>query len=218
VPQTQQKTGGGVLDPRVGKQYEIGSKGEFLDGKLAASLALFNIRDKNRAYQDLVGDPSGNSYLNAGEVESKGWELEVSGKPVRGLDLIAGYTHLNTRYLSDPDNQGKTFSIQTPKDQLKFWGTYRFAGESQLAGFTVGLGMIAQGKAQSSRGWRDEVVNDAYVVFNGKIAYQIDRNYSLNLAINNLFNEKYYATVGTPNIYNFYGEPRSYMLTLRASY
>lgn len=218
VPQTQQKFGGGVLDPRVGKQYEIGSKGEFLDGKLAASLALFNIRDKNRAYQDLVVDPSGNSYLNAGEVESKGWELEVSGKPLRGLDLIAGYTHLNTRYLSDPDNRGKSFSIQTPKDQLKFWGTYHFAGESPLAGFTVGLGMIAQGKAQSSRGWRDEVVNDGYVVFNGKLAYQIDRNYSLNLAINNLFNEKYYASVGTPNNYNFYGEPRSYMLTLRASY
>lgn len=62
------------------------------------------------------------------------------------------------------------------------------------------------------------MVNDAYVVFNGKVAYQIDRNYSLNLAINNLFNEKYYATVGTPNIYNFYGEPRSFMLTLRGSY
>lgn len=218
VPQTQQKTGGGVLDPRIGKQYEIGSKGEFFDGKLAASLARFNIRDKNRAYQDLTGDPTGNSYLNAGEVESKGWELEISGKPLRGLDLVAGYTYLETRYLKDKGAEGKSYSIATPKDQLKFWGNYRFAADSTLSGFSLGLGMIAQGKAQSSRGWRDEVVNDAYVVFNGKIAYQIDRNYSLNLAINNLFNEKYYATVGTPNIYNFYGEPRSFMLTLRGSY
>lgn len=142
VPQTQQKTGGGVLDPRIGKQYEIGSKGEFFDGKLAASLARFNIRDKNRAYQD-PADASGIYYLSAGEVESKGWELEISGKPLRGLDLVAGYTYLETRYLKDKTAEGKTYSIATPKEQLKFWGNYRFAADSSLSGFSLGLGMIA---------------------------------------------------------------------------
>ncbi len=218
VPQTQAKTGGGVLDPRVGRQYEIGSKADLLDGRLAASLALFDIRDRNRAYLDLVGDPDGNSYLNAGEVESKGWELEFAGKPLRGLDLSAGYTNLSTTYLKDKDNEGKSYSIFSPRHQYKLWSNYRFAADGELAGFSVGLGLIAQSRAQSTRGWRDEVVNTAYTVVNGRIGYQIDARHSVSLAVNNLFDRKYYASVGTPNNYNFYGEPRSLMLTLRGSY
>lgn len=217
TPQTQLKADGSTLDPRVGKQYELGGKGEFLDGKLAASLAWFDIRDKNRAYAD-PAYPTSNFYLNAGEVESKGWEIELSGKPARGLDVIAGYTYLTTKFLKDRKDQGKSYSIQTPKHQFKLWSNYRFDQDSALAGFSVGLGILAQDKAQSSRGWRDEVVNSGYAVVNGSIAYQIDRHYSLTLAVNNILDRKYYASVGTPNSYNFYGEPRSFMLTLRGAY
>lgn len=217
VPQTQIKVDGATLDPRIGQQYEIGSKGEFFDDKLAASLAWFDIRDKNRAYAD-PAYPSSNFYLNAGEVESKGWELEVSGKPARGLDLMAGYTYLTTKYLTDSSSEGKSYSIQTPRNQFKLWSNYRFDNAGMLSGFSLGLGMQAQSKSQSSRGWRDEVVNSGYAVFNGKIGYEIDKHYALGLAINNLFDRKYYASVGTPNIYNFYGEPRNFMLTLRGTY
>lgn len=217
VPQTQIKADGATLDPRIGQQYEIGSKGDFFDGKLAGSLAWFDIRDKNRAYAD-PAYPSSNFYLSAGEVESKGWELEVSGKPARGLDVMAGYTHLTTKYLTDRSSEGKSYSIQTPRNQFKLWSNYRFDNAGILSGFSLGLGMQAQSKAQSSRGWRDEVVNSGYAVFNGKIGYQIDKHYALSVVVNNLFDRKYYASVGTPNIYNFYGEPRNFMLTLRGTY
>lgn len=217
VPQTQLKADGSVLDPRLGRQYEIGSKGEFFDGKLAASLAWFDIRDKNRAYAD-PNDASGTYYLNAGQVESTGWEAEISGKPWRGLDVMAGYTYLTTRYLKDASNEGKSYSIFSPRHQLKLWSNYRFASDSALARVNLGLGMLAQSAAQSTRGWRDEVINAGYAVFNGRIAYEFDKHYSISLNVNNLFNRKYYASVGTTNIYNFYGEPRNVMLTLRASY
>lgn len=217
VPQTQQKADGGTLEPRTGRQHEIGAKGEFLDGKLAASLAWFNLRDENRAYAD-PAYPTSSFYLNAGEVESKGWEMEIVGRALPGLDLSAGYTNLTTRYLKDRGNEGKTYSIQSPKHQLKLWGNYTFAATGTLAGFSAGLGLLAQSESQSSRGWRDEVVNTGYAIANGRIAYRIDKTYSLSLLVNNLFDRKYYASVGTPNIYNFYGEPRSFLLTLRAAY
>lgn len=217
VPQIQKKTGGGTLDPRTGLQYELGSKGEFFGGKLGASLAWFNIRDKNRAYAD-PNDLTGTLYLSAGEIESTGWELEATGKPLPGLDLMAGYTYMTSKYLKDKSDQGKSFSIFTPKEQLRIWGNYHFATDSSLAGVSVGLGVIANSKAQSSRGRRDQVVNSGYAVVNGRISYQIDKNYSLNLAVNNLLDKKYYASVGTFNTYNFYGEPRSFVLSLRGSY
>jgi len=217
VPQTQLKADGSTLDPRTGRQYELGSKGEFFAGKLGASIAFFNIRDKNRAYAD-PAYPTSNFYLNAGEIESKGWELEVTGKPLRGLNVTAGYTRLTTRYLKDRANEGLTYSIQTPKDQFKLWSNYRFGNESALAGFSTGAGIIAVSGAQSSRGWRDQLVNSGYTVVNGHLAYQIDKTYSVSLLVNNLFDKKYYTSVGTPNIYNFYGEPRSFMLSLRGNY
>jgi outer-membrane receptor for ferric coprogen and ferric-rhodotorulic acid len=217
VPQTQLKADGSTLDPRTGRQFEVGSKGDFFDGKLGATFAVFNIRDKNRAYAD-PAYPTSSFYLNAGEIESKGWEMEVTGKPLRGLDVTAGYTRLNTRYLKDRSNEGLTYSIQTPKDQFKLWSNYRFDSESALAGVSTGVGIISVSGAQSSRGWRDQLVNSGYTVVNGRIAYQIDKTYSVSLLANNLFDKKYYASVGTPNIYNFYGEPRNFMLTLRASY
>ncbi|PXX42192.1 TonB-dependent siderophore receptor [Aquitalea magnusonii] len=217
VPQTQQKADGSTLDPRVGRQYEVGAKGEFLDSRLGATLAFFNIRDKNRAYAD-PAYPSSNYYLNAGEIESQGVELEVQGKVNSRFDVTAGYTYMTTTYLSDPSNQGKTYSIQTPRNQFKLWSNYSFDDTGWLKGYSLGGGLIAQSRAQSSRGWSDEVVNSGYVVANARIGYQFNKNYSLALNINNLFDTRYYASVGTPNIYNFYGEPRNVMLTLRGKY
>ncbi|WP_089084161.1 TonB-dependent siderophore receptor [Aquitalea magnusonii] len=217
VPQTQQKADGSTLDPRLGRQYEVGAKGDFLDSRLGATLALFNIRDKNRAYAD-PAYPSSNYYLNAGKVESQGVELEVQGKLNSRFDISAGYTYLTTTYLSDPSNQGKTYSIQSPRHQFKLWSNYSFADSGWLKGYSLGGGLIAQSRTQSSRGWSDEVVNSGYVVANARIGYQFNKNYSLALNINNLFDTRYYASVGTPNIYNFYGEPRNIMLTMRGQY
>lgn len=218
VPQTQLKADGNALDPRVGKQYEVGSKGEFFDGRLNASLAFFNIRDKNRAYRDPAYPAASTPYyLNAGEIESKGWEAEVSGSPMAGLELMAGYTRLETRYLSDRTLQGKEYSIQSPRDSLKLWANYRFNQDS-LRGLNLGLGTIVSSGAGSSRGNRNVETQGGYAVVNALVGYQIDKNYSVSLAANNLFDRNYYATVGTFTAYNFYGEPRNLMLTFRARY
>lgn len=34
----------------------------------------------------------------AGVVQIQGWEAEVSGSPMRGLDLLAGYACIDARY------------------------------------------------------------------------------------------------------------------------
>jgi outer membrane receptor for ferric coprogen and ferric-rhodotorulic acid len=217
VPQTQLKADGGTLDPRTGRQFELGTKADLLDGKLAASLAVFNIRDQNRAYAD-PAYPNSAFYLNAGEIESEGWEAETVGQVLPGLEIIGGYTYLATHYLKDRSNEGKSYSIASPRHQFKLWGNYRFAADSGLEGLSVGLGVLAQSKTQSSRGWRDQLTNAGRAVVNGRIAYQIDKRYTVSLLINNVFDTKYYDTVGTPNIYNFYGEPRNFMLTLKANY
>lgn len=94
VPQSELTVSGAPLPPRTGDQYEIGAKGEFMDGKLNASSALFNLNDRNRAHysSDVF------FYSAAGEVRMSGAEAEIGGSPLPGWDITAGYTYLDPHY------------------------------------------------------------------------------------------------------------------------
>ena len=216
VPQTQKRVDNSVLDPRVGKQYEIGSKVDLFGGKLAVTGAVFKIRDTNRALAD-ANNPG--YYISAGELESKGWELEIVGSPLARWDISASYTNLTTKWLNNGTSTGQPVSFWYPKEMYKLWSKYRF-GEGPLSGFSIGLGI--NGATQSASGAPSPTVaareQNGYTVVKAQIGYKIDKNYALTLDINNLFDEKYYTRLGGTNTYNTYGDPRNVVLTLRASY
>lgn len=214
VPQTQLKTGGGTLDPRVGRQYEVGAKGAFFEGALNASLAFFNLRDQNRAY----ADPSNPGFfLNRGEVESKGWEVEVVGSPAPGWEVQAGYTRLETRYLKDRNNQGLAFDTWEPRHMIKLWGVKRFS-EGTLAGWSIGAGANAYSGTKAGNGTSAVRSQGRFAVVNAVLSYRIDKYLILSLNANNLFDTHYYTRLGGLNTYNTYGDPRNFALTLRAQY
>lgn len=216
VPQTQKRVDGSTLEPRVGRQFEVGSKTEFFDGKLGATLALFNIRDTNRALTDTTNP---NYYIAAGELESKGWELEVTGSPLPRWDISGGYTNLKTEYLKHATAQGQPVSFWYPKEMFKLWNMYRF-GEGMLNGVSLGVGLV--GATQSASGTSTSSVmargQNGYVVTNLQIGYAINQNYKIALNANNIFDKTYYTRLGGTNTYNTFGDPRNYMLTLRVSY
>ncbi|MBW7902884.1 MAG: TonB-dependent siderophore receptor [Rhodocyclaceae bacterium] len=218
VPQTSKKADGSVLKPRVGEQYEIGAKGDFFDGKLGATLAAFQITDTNRAFSD-PANPG--FFLPLGEVESKGWELEFVGSPLRNWDLSAGYTNLRTEQTktSTASSLGAPISYWYPRHQLKLWSNWRF-GAGPLQGVSLGFGMT--GMSRTASGASTPTVRareqSGYAVFNASIGYRIDKTYSLNLAINNLFDRGYFTRVQGTNTYMSYGEPRNWLLTFRAGF
>ncbi|MDR2365409.1 MAG: TonB-dependent siderophore receptor [Zoogloeaceae bacterium] len=213
IPQAYQKVGGGFLEPRVGKQYEIGGKGEFFDGKLTASLAIFNLRDKNRPIYDST-DGTNYYYLNAGEVESKGWEMEVTGSPAPGWDVSASYSRLDTKYLDDAANKGLPYVAWFPKHIFRLWGVHRFAN-----GFSAGLGVNAASEQISGTAGSGRTRSQSgYAVADAFLSYRINKNFTAQLNVNNIFDKTYYAKLGALASGNFYGEPRNFLLTLRATY
>jgi outer membrane receptor for ferric coprogen and ferric-rhodotorulic acid len=214
IPTSSLKANGQPLDPRRGKQYELGGKSELLQGRLNASLAVFNLRDKNRAFAD-TANPG--TFLNAGEVESKGWETEVSGSPAPGWQLQAGYTRLDTVYLKDKNNEGLPFDTWEPRHTLKLWGTRKF-GEGVLAGLTLGLGANAVSASQAGTGTSAVRSQGGYSVWNAYASYDINRNLALAANVNNVFDATYYTRLGGLNTYNTYGDPRNLAVTLRARY
>lgn len=226
VPQTQMDVGGKVLDPRVGWQGEVGVKGEFFDGGLNASLAVFRIRDKNRAMTDADhlgcgGTATGTCYTAAGLVQSQGWEAELSGSPAPGWDLSAGYTYNQTEYLRDSNgaNVGERFNSATPRHLLKLWAHHRFDHrlfDGALAGWSVGAGLRAQsgiyfGTSTATVKRREQ---SGYAVASLNVGYRADRHWSATLAVNNLFDRRYFELVSGTGFANIYGEPRNVMLTV----
>nr|WP_269752239.1 TonB-dependent siderophore receptor [Pseudomonas chlororaphis] len=213
IPSDDEKAGGGTLEPRVGNQYEIGVKGSFFDGALNASLATFRINDENRPMTD---PQNPDYYIASGKVESKGWEAEVSGSPLHGWDLAAGYTHLTTRYLKDDSNSG-IFSSAEPKHTLKLWSHYRF-DQGLLDGLSLGGGVNAVSSYAGSRGTSVLREQSGYALVSAVASYALSEHLTLALNGENLTDRKYYASIGGLNTYNTYGDPRNFTLSLRAQY
>lgn len=214
IPQTVTDYTGRTLDPRYGTQYETGVKGAFLGGRLNATAALFRIEDTNRAF----ADPNhANYYLQSGEVRSEGFDAEVTGSPLPGLELTAGYTYLFTTYVKDATNQGLNFTNWYPKHSIKLLAMKRF-DDGVLDGVNIGAGLTISTRT-GGNGGNAALEQPAYAVANLQAGYRITDSVSAALTVNNLFDEQYFAALGrSTNTYNIYGEPRNVMLTITAKY
>ncbi|MEN5160963.1 TonB-dependent siderophore receptor [Achromobacter spanius] len=213
-PQTERTVSGSLLKPIEGNNYEIGVKGELADGRVNALLALFRYDHKNRAVNDYDAGFACNGWYcsrAAGKVRSQGVEAEISGEVVKGLELYAGYAYNTTKFLEDPDNQGKVFSTWTPKHMLRLWANYRLPGA--LNRLSVGAGVNTQTATISS----DRAFKLAgFTIWNARVGYQPTPELSFGLNVNNVFDKKYYVpSYNTLSSNNYYGEPRNVMLTVR---
>lgn len=211
-PQTALRADGSVLDPRVGEQYEAGLKGRFFADQLNASAAVFRSKDKNRALSD-TANPG--FFVQAGEVSIKGFEFEVTGRPLPGLDLVASYTNVKTEYeVGTAAQNGAVFDLNTPRHQYKFYARYEpqaLGGAFASVSFNGQSRVIAGGVA----GVRQQ---EAFAIVGAQIGWRLDKNLRAFVSVNNLFDKVYYQRVGSINTYNFYGEPRNFLVTLRANY
>lgn len=215
---------GAQLEPTTSKSYEIGLKGQLYDGRMNTSLAVYRIEQKNAAAYDPAANPVPGApgdtccYFSRGEVTSQGFDAEISGEVVTGLQLMAGYTYNHSREQGAGESRDSYVGL-TPKHLLKVWGTYQLPGE--LEDWKVGLGATSQ-SATSKNGF---VGDDAYqfeesgyTFWSAALDYKIDENWSATVNANNIFDKKYYTTIGTTDYNNFYGDPRNFMLTIRSKF
>lgn len=212
----------GLLDPMTGEVYEIGLKGEFYQGRLNSSLALFRTNMVGEALEDTTSPnpctpyyTSGYCQVASGKTRSEGVELELSGEVLPDWQVTAGYTYTETKVLKDTaETEGKALRSNDPKHLFKLFTTYRLPG--QLAAWTVGGGVQAQsdiyavsGSARSEQG--------GYAIYNAMLGYRFNDHYSLQFNVNNLFDKYYYKKVGSGVNY-YYGDPRNFALTLRGEF
>lgn len=211
-PQSELDAAQSVLKPIVGSNYEVGLKGELMDGRVNTSFAVFRYDQNNRAITDASAQcGSGDCSKASGKVRSQGFEAEISGEVMPDLQLFAGYTYTTTTYIKDPENEGKVFNQWTPKHMLRVWSDYRLPGDWSRV--SAGLGFSSQ---SHTLGYESTFDVPGYTVWNARLAYQLTPEVSVAVNANNLF-DKHYIASGYNQLggNNNYGEPRNMMFSVK---
>jgi outer membrane receptor for ferric coprogen and ferric-rhodotorulic acid len=215
-PQNNYDVSGSLLDPVVGKNYEIGVKGVYFDGALNASAALFRINQEKLAMrlddQSVCPSyPAISCYRAAGLVRSQGVDLEIQGAITPDWQLGAGYTFVDkeTRKDANPANVGQRASTELPRRQFKLFTAYR------RGPWRVGGGVNWQSDIYYKRvGFHSR--QDAYAVANLMAGYRFDKHLDIQLNVNNLFDKTYYRSISSSSSgASVYGDPRNFMLTAK---
>ncbi len=224
-PQTDFMTyAGNTLAPRSGETYELGLKGELYGGALNTSFAIYQTNFNGRAQLDKSYASPCNSpfttlcYIAGGKVRSEGFEAEVNGRVMTGLQLSASYTYTRSRYLENPDDvslEGRSFLTQMPAHAARVWANYTLPDE--FAKWQVGAGArIQSGTYMLGSGVKHE--GSGYALYNARIAYDITKNVNLSMNVENIFDRVYYAQTGPVESQNYYGAPRNMTFTLRTHF
>lgn len=203
------------LPPRTGRQFEIGIKGQYLDGLVVGHAAVYRIQDRNRAIPDLSAPPGIGAALPAGEVRSDGFEIELSGEVLPRLNLTAGYAYVDTEFEEAPvGEEGQTFSTITPEHNFNLWANYQLPF-GPLEDLDLGLGIRSVSSFYSERnGVRFEA--DGFTTVQARIGYAFSERLSVSLIGNNLFDEDFYEKVESAVRQNYFGAPRNVTLVLNA--
>nr|WP_246462975.1 TonB-dependent siderophore receptor [Nitrospirillum iridis] len=215
-PQDYTDASGKVLKPLQGLQYEVGTKVDFLNGRLHGGLALFHVDEENRAQAD-ARYPNESFYLAQGKARSQGLELDLAGEVLPGWTVSAGYAYTFAENLDNSETDSSAFSAIAPKHSLKLWTNYRLP-ESLDKRWTIGGGATVQSAMSNTFPTLGNAVltQGGYAVFDARVGFDVTEKVSVAANVKNLFDRTYYQRIGTPQSGNIYGEPRSVLVTLQA--
>jgi iron complex outermembrane receptor protein len=175
---------GSLLEPVFGTQYEVGVRGEFLDGRLIANLAAYEITVSNLA----VTDPENPNFsIPSGEQRSKGVEFDIAGEILPGWNIIASYAYTDARVTKDDNLEPGNLLEGVPFNSASLWSTYEIqAGDLQGLGF--GLGLFYVGERQGDLNNSFQI--PSYLRTDISVFYRRN-NWRAAINVNNLFNIDY---------------------------
>lgn len=114
--------------PEFANNYEVGLKSRFLNRRMQANIALFQLDFTD--LQVLQQSPEGLIFAgNAGEARTRGVEIDLNARVTDGFNLYGNYSYLDAK-LKSLEIEGTDFSGNrprvTPKHSLNVGGSYTF--------------------------------------------------------------------------------------------
>ncbi|WP_224999582.1 TonB-dependent receptor [Cesiribacter sp. SM1] len=193
-------------------QIEAGVKSDWFYNRLRFNLTLYKINNKNMNLQAVELDENGvlvylPYYIQGGNDERKGVEVELLGRVMDNLELVAGYSYIDAQYKEHTTYVEGSAPLNTPKHTANLWANYTIK-TSLFRGVTLGAGAYYIGE-RPINDWTKEQVEyhgitpglkpfnvKAYTLVNASVAYQI-KDISVRLLFNNIFDEVGYNAYRT---------------------
>jgi len=186
------------LQPQRSKNWELGTKWDVMPGgRLSLSGALFKSEMNNAR----VTAPDGTTQ-NVGRKEVKGVELGFSGKITQAWTVFGGVTYLDpvvtdngyvasgTSWAPSPYN-GNQFPT-TPKKSATLWTSYAINHD-----FTIGAGLSSMDRVYANV--NNTKYAPGYTRFDAMASYNVNRNLSLQLNVQNLGDKLYFDKLSSPH-------------------
>ncbi len=198
------------FNPKTTKMYELGAKTEWLNGKLQANIAYYNIHQKNvLTYDDKVYGGAVDELMTEGATEkNKGVEIDVMGKILPNWMINAGYAY-NDSFLTELNGR-KYRKDNSPKHSFNLWTRYDLhRGVFRNFGFGLGMNYVDE-----KISWQERtLILPAYTVADMAIYYKLG-NMQVAFNVNNVFNKTYWlGAFNYPRL--FPGAPRNMMFNIR---
>lgn len=180
------------FDPEQANQFEVGLKTSLYKDIISASVSYYDIRVKDR----VITDPNNiNNSIQGGEVESKGVEVSIVANPIKGLNVIAGFSHNDAEVTKESPGDGYLGlrpEEAGPETLVNFWANYTIIN-GQLKGFGIGFGgNYASEYKTLNRSNTGTFALPDYTVLNSAVSYDNDK-FNVSLKLNNMLNDKYYS-------------------------
>ncbi len=194
---------GGGFKPEEGKSVEMGIKWEALDGQLSVDAAVYQIEKQNV----LTTDPVVNTFsVAAGEVRSRGFDLNVAGNLTPEWRVIGGYAYVDAEVTKDNTLKSGTRLLNIPENSFSLLNVYEFQdGGMKGLGLGVGAKYVDQRAGQTAA---NAFSMDSYTVVDLLGYYKVNEKIRLNLDLKNLF-DSHYEEGAFGNVYAYPGAPRT---------
>lgn len=213
-PQSQVDANRRLLDPIEGDNIEAGIKGEWLGGRLNASAAIFQARQKNTAEAAGFDSTIGQTIYRGIDATSQGIEFEFGGQLAKGLQATGGYTLMRIR--GEDDEPVRTF---VPRNTARLNITY---SPPSLARLKLGASAQYQSRiylepgALSTSGTPIRITQKSYTLLDLMARFEISEHLAVSANLRNATNTKYLTALNYDQ--GYYGAPRTILGTISLKY
>ncbi|OQP58238.1 TonB-dependent receptor [Niastella vici] len=188
----------GVMKPQHAGQFEGGVKLDLLNNKLNITASYYDIKATNmtRVEPTVIQTKTYNITVQDGTQFSKGFELEVQGSPIDGLNILAGYSYNDSKLTkATAALDGRRPAFAGPRNLANAWISYTLLN-GKAKGLGAGIGGNYVDKHLTANSSATGVFTlPSYTLLNGTIFYDA-RWYRLGVKVDNATNELYFVGQG----------------------
>ncbi|MDR6735576.1 TonB-dependent receptor [Sphingobacterium sp. 2149] len=200
---------GGPFDPLENDMTEFGLKTGWLDGKLQASTAIYQINQKNTLYPAPTAE-NADLMEQIGKERSKGIEFDIQGQILPYWSIIASYAYNDARITEGGNNEElNKQKPNAPQNTANIWTRFSIPS-GKAKGLGIGVGANYVDKRYLSLNLNQTI--PSYSLLNAALYYSIGK-VQLQANFNNITNKTHWVG-GYDYIRLFPGAPRNFLFTL----